>query len=139
MRVDGSARRSQHACGIFRSDEDIDDRSDDARARRGACLGEERIEPILGHEAVALVGTLQADTDDAPRAHLIGEDVFCILRPMCAKECAEAEMHDAWLQAGAVITWNDDLRAAPAEGCIGQPRQRPRGIGSRCRHPQFPS
>jgi hypothetical protein len=115
--------RADHGARILGGDQNGAKASDDARCRAGAVTLQRRIEPVLRHDAVALVRPLQADADHPPGARLGGEEILRIERLMRADEGPETEMDDAGIKPIAIVA-----RALRSGARAGQGRGRQPGM-----------
>ena len=93
-------------CRIARRDQHRSDRADDAKFLAVAAALGERVEPVLRFERIVGRGALQRCADDAPVRLAGGKAVVDIGGLMRAVERADAEMHDARRDRGAVIARN---------------------------------
>ena len=115
MRMRGIGQRGEQRAGIFRRDQQRQDRADDAQLLAVAAAHRQRVEPVLRRQRVARVGAAQRGADDAPAGLAGRQAVIDIGGLMGAVEGADAEMDDARRDMRAVI--GRDARPRPAMPC----------------------
>ena len=121
--------RGQHRRRTLGRDQQRAHAADDAGANAGAVALQRGVEPSLRRQAVALVGPLQADAGDPPRARLDREQIVGVGGHMGAHERTQTEMHDADAERAAVV-----LRQGGAGTCLPERVGRQAGEGGGIDH-----
>ncbi len=113
----GRGERGNHTRRILGRHQHIGDGADDAELLRIALPHDEAVEPVLRHQLIAHAGRTQRDADDPPARIACRQRGIEHRRLVRAMEGADAEMHNARSDRGAVIG-----RALDLDGQRGQSR-----------------
>ncbi len=62
-----------------------------------------RVQTVLRHEALALIGPFQTHSNNAPVAVLVGQHILSEQSSVCSKEGSEAEMNQAGIEAPSIV------------------------------------
>ncbi len=91
-----------------------------------------RVEEVLGFERVARVGRAEAGADDAPALVALGNHLVGVVRLVGAVEGADAQMHDADVEASGIVS--ERFAGLEGEPCHGPEFSARRERLSRRRH-----
>jgi hypothetical protein len=124
QRHDARVARGQSRERRFRirgADQQLADRSDDARARRDAKL-EQGVEPLLIRKCIAQAGALERQRADGPALVRVQQrvDIECLVRAM---KRARSDVHDAEARGFAVVSRQDRTRACGMQARLGEARR----------------
>ena len=115
------AQAPQQRFRVFGRDQRLLERADHLQPLALGAAHRQRVEIVLRLERVAHRGRAQARADDAPAHVAGGERGLGVHRLMRALERADAEMHDAGRDRGAVVARARDVWRKPAERPLVQP------------------
>ena len=121
MRVSRAARRAKAAFGVGRADQQLADRADHARARRGAEL-DQRVQALLRRERVAQPGALERQRGDRPALVGVQQRVH-VERLVRAVKRARTDVHDAEARGAAVVGGKDRAGADGMQARLGEARR----------------
>jgi hypothetical protein len=85
---------------VLRRNQDIQKAADDAGF---PAVFHGSIQTVLRREAVPLIGSFQARSNNAPVAALIGQHILSEQSPVCSKERTEAEMNQAGPETPSIV------------------------------------
>ena len=88
---------------VLGSNQDIQKAADDAGLPAAPAVFHGRVQTALGREAIALIGSFQACSNNAPVAVLIGQHILSEQSPVGTKERPEAEMNQAGPETPSII------------------------------------
>ena len=117
------ARGEARECrvGVRRAHQQLADRADDARARRGAEL-HQRVQALLRRQRVAQARALERQRGDRPA--LVGvQQRVDVVRLVRAMKRARADVHDPEARGAAVVGGKDRARTNGMQARLGEARR----------------
>ena len=117
------ARREarERRVGVRRAHQQLANRADDARARRGAEL-HQRVQALLRRQRIAQAGALERQRGDRPA--LVGvQQRVDVVRLVRAMKRARADVHDAEARGAAVVGGQDRARTNGMQARLGEARR----------------